>query len=70
MKSITAQEISIIRTAIDNIDKVINTLAYVRDDNETEYQISSLVSVSINQMIRDVNTLNIIFNAEIEENKS
>lgn len=64
MKAITAQEISIIRTAIDNIDKVVNTLAYVRDGNETEYQISSLVSVSINQLIRDVNALNIIFNSE------
>jgi hypothetical protein len=64
MKAITAQEISIIRTAIDNFDKVVNTLAYVRDDNETEYQISSLVSVSINQIIRDVNALNIIFNSE------
>lgn len=43
MISISNQEQIIIRNAIENMNKVVNTLAYVADDNETEYQISSLV---------------------------
>ncbi len=69
MKSISNQEQLIIRNVIENMDKVVNTLAYVADDNETEYQITSLVGICMNQIINDICSLNTIFNSETAENK-
>ena len=69
MKSISNQEQLVIRNAIENMDKVVNTLAYVADDNEAEFQIKSLVGICMNQIINDICSLNTVFNPETAENK-
>lgn len=69
MISISNQEQLIIRNAIESMDKVVNTLAYVVGDKETEYQITSLVSICMNQINNDVCSLNAIFNPKTAENK-
>ncbi len=66
MTSISIQEQHIIRRAMDNMDKVVNTLAYVEDDNETELQIKSLVGICIYQINRDINSLNAMLNPDNE----
>lgn len=66
MKSISNQEQLIIRNAIVNMDKIVNTLAYVADDNEAEFQIKSLVGICMNQINRDINSLNAILNSNDE----
>jgi hypothetical protein len=52
-----------------NLDYVIQTLAYARDDEETSYQAASLIRVCINQLVRDIKTINDTFGSDWPENK-